>query len=141
MAAVVGVAAVIKSASSVHAHDSSAFGGRRLNFEPRRPLDTGGFFKVVELLPRWGTDATLEQIGQIWKGAGYRNIAEIDDTLSNPALSGVDRAMLQIAKATFFNFEGEPNRAYEVLTQTRSWVEKDDAVAEKRFPLSSISRE
>ena len=29
----------------------------------------------------------------------------------------------------FFNFEGEPNRAYEVLKQARSLVEKSDEIA------------
>ena len=39
--------------------------------------------------------------------------------------------MLLITKAMFFNYEGEPKRAYEVLEQARSVVEKDDALAEK----------
>ena len=41
------------------------------------------------------------------------------------------RVVLLLSKATFFNFEGEPNRGYEVLQQARSLVEKNDEIAQK----------
>ena len=36
-----------------------------------------------------------------------------------------------ISKAILFNYEGEPNRAYEVLEQSRAWVEKNRKLAEE----------
>lgn len=35
-------------------------------------------------------------------------------------LPDLNRVVLLLSKATFFNFEGEPNRGYEVLQQARS---------------------
>ena len=37
--------------------------------------------------------------------------------------------VLLVKKATFFNYEGEPNRAYEVLEEVRSLLAKDDFLA------------
>ncbi len=125
------VAALMYSSRGVHARSSAADGRRDLRFEPRASLDTSGFTTVVERLPSWKPDSTLDEIGKIWHEVGYRNIAEIDKTLSKPDVSPGDRIMLLISKASFFNYENEPKRAYEVLQQARSMVEKEDALAEQ----------
>ena len=94
-------------------------------------MDTSGFTSVVENLPRWKPDSTLEELSRIWSDVGHRNIAEIDGALSNPAVSANDRFMLQMTKAMFLNYEGEPRQAYELLEEMRPWVESEDAIAEK----------
>ena len=53
-------------------------------YRPRQPLDTNGFVSLVKRLPRWTPDASLEDIGNIWRGAGHREIKKIDDHLSDP---------------------------------------------------------
>ena len=39
--------------------------------------------------------------------------------------------MLLMTKAMFLNYEGEPRQAYELLEQTRPWVQSEDAITEK----------
>ena len=86
---------------------------------------------MVEGLPRWKPDSTLEELSRIWQGIGTRSVAEIDTALPNPRLPSGARLSLLIAKAAFLNYEGEPNRAYQVLEEARSLVEQDDDLAQK----------
>ena len=120
---------LIYTSRGLHARPSAAEVHRALKFQPRGTLDTSGFTSVVENLPSWKPDSTLAEISKIWSGVGYRDIAEIDDTLSKPELEAGDRIMLLITKAMLFNYEGEPERAYEVLVQARAKVEEDDTLA------------
>ena len=71
-------------------------------------MDTSGFTSVVEHLPRWKPDSTLEELSRIWSDVATRNIAEIDSALSKPAVSSSDRFMLLMTKAMFLNYQGEP---------------------------------
>jgi hypothetical protein len=105
--------------------------GRTVAYQPRRPLDTGGFFNVLAHLPPWKPNASLEEISNICRGLGYKNIEDIDRSLSDASKSEEQRLTLLISKAILFNYEGEPNRAYEVLEQTRLWVEKNQKLAEE----------
>ena len=114
---------------------------RGRTFEPRGSLDPSGFTSVVENLPHWKPDSTLEELGRIWSDAGHRDIAEIDGVLSNPAVSASDRFMLLMTKGMFLNYEGEPRQAYEHLEQMRSWVESEDAIAEQGLYTLIYSRE
>src|SRR5262249_49747305 len=61
----------------------------------------------------------------------YKNVEEIDRSLADPGKSDVQRLTLLISKAILFNYEGEPNRAYEVLEQARSWIEKTPTLAKE----------
>jgi hypothetical protein len=102
---------------------------RQLAYEPRRPLDTGGFKAAVSFLKPWGGDATLEEISQTWQDVGHRTIEEVDKQLAARALSLQELLSFQLLKAMLYNYEGEPQRAYEVLVALRSQIEQDDAVA------------
>jgi hypothetical protein len=106
-------------------------GRRSETYQPHRPLDTGGFFNVLAHLPPWKSDASLEEISGIYRGLGYKNIDVIDRSLSDNSKSDEARFTLLISKAILFNYEGEPNRAYDVLEQTRPWVEKNQKLAEE----------
>src|SRR5262249_22881984 len=96
---------------------------------PGQAVDTGGFFNVLAHLQPWKADASLEEIGNVFRGLGYKNIEVIDRGLADPGKSDVQRLTLLISKAILFNYEGEPNRAYEVLERARSWVEKMPTLA------------
>jgi hypothetical protein len=100
-------------------------------YRPRQKLDTNGFVSLVKRLPRWTPDASLAEIGNIWRGAGNREIKKIDDRLSDPKLADLPRAINLMAKAMFLNYEGDPKRAYEILEQARSVAAKNDAVAQE----------
>ena len=58
-----------------------------LNYEPRRPLDTGGFKAATTFLTPWGPDATLEEIASAWRRVGYRTIENIDRQMAGRVFS------------------------------------------------------
>jgi hypothetical protein len=126
-----GCVALVLSASGLHAQRSTSAAAVNRIFEPRRRMDTSGFSSLVEGLPHWKPDSTLEELSRIWSDVGRRDIAKIDGALRDPAMSASDRFMLLITKAMFLNYEGEPARAYDLLEQTRLWVLGEDAIADK----------
>src|SRR5262249_10514342 len=101
---------------------------RRLKYQPRQPMDTSGFYQALAHL-RWPPDASLEAIRENWRTVGARMIEELDKALPPPGKSDSHRLLILLSKAGVFNYEGETNAAYELLEQTRSWVEKHDALA------------
>src|SRR5580704_13459355 len=112
-----GIVVITYSGSGLHARPAVAAARGPLHYEPRQNLDSSGFNFVVESLPRWKPDSTLEELSRIWQGFGNRSIAEIDQALPNPRMPSKDRFLLMVTKAAFHNYEGEPNRAYEVLEE------------------------
>ncbi len=129
--AVCAFSALLLSARGTHARASSSAAARSLAFEPRAVMDTSGFGSLVESLPRWKPDSTLEELGRIWNGADRRSIAEIDGVLANAAVPASDRFALLMTKAMLLNYGGETRRAYDVLEQTRAWLLGEDAIAGK----------
>src|SRR5262245_61288102 len=119
---IVGIAAAVLMTSSRGMNARLADDRRQPGYKTREPLDTGGFFNVLSHLPPWKPDASLAEISALSRGLGYRNIEEVDRSLSDPKNTDVQRLTLLVSKAILFNYEGEPDRAYEVLTQARSWV-------------------
>jgi hypothetical protein len=95
---------------------------RALKYQPRLPVDTAGF-GIIQAYLRWRHGASLEEIGDVWKGAGYHAIEQVEQSLRDPRQTDAGRLKLLLSKAGAFHYEGEPARAYEVLEQTRSWVE------------------
>ena len=122
---------LVWSSRGLQARPTAARARGNLKYEPRATMDTSGYASVLELLPRWGTDQTLRGISEIWRDAGARGIAKIDDEVSKSGALDIDRVTLLIAKALLLNFDSKPQLAYDVIQQTRSSVEKDDALAEK----------
>ena len=99
--------------------------------EPRAAMDTSGFGSLVESLPRWRADSTLEELSRIWSGAERRNIAEIDGILANASVPPGDRFTLLMTKAMLLNYAGETRQAYDVLEQTRTWLLGEDTIVDK----------
>ena len=93
--------------ASCFARFSGAF-AQDLKYKPRQLVDSSGFTGVLDILPRWKPDSTLEEIGRIWQGIGHQGIARIDEILLNPAISNGDRVQLLVKKATLLNYEAEP---------------------------------
>ena len=84
--------------------------------------------RFLRALPRWKPDSTLEEVSAIWQGIGDRSVGRIDEILNNPAVSSGERVQLLVKKATLLNYDGKPERAYEVLAEARSLVETDRAL-------------
>jgi len=104
---------------------------KQLKYEPRRPLDIGGFKAAVTVLQPWGRDATLAEISAAWDRVGYRTIEELDRQMAGRVLSVQEQLPIQFLKAMLYNFEGDPKRAYEVTERLRALVETDDSAAQE----------
>jgi hypothetical protein len=103
--------------------------GRPLRYQPRLPMETsGGNSALVHV--RWPIEASLEDIRENWRTVGARMAEELDTALPPPGKSDTHRLQILLSRAAVWNFEGEPGRAYELLEQTRPWVEQDDGLAE-----------
>ncbi len=128
--AVAAIVVLSRNFSGAAARPSTPVSPRKLAYHPREKFDASGFASVLERLPPWKPDASLEEISEVWRRFGYRSIKRIDAELADPKLADSRRVYLLVTKAIMFNFEAEPKRSYEVLNELRSWVEKRPSVAE-----------
>src|SRR5262249_35110972 len=101
----------------------------------RHLIETSGFAEVLSHL-RWTTDASLEDVRASWLAAPAKALDVLDRFVPPPGKSDSQRLGMLLSKANVLNFQGEPNRAYDVLAETRSWVEQQDSVAE--FGLATV---
>jgi hypothetical protein len=109
----------------------------RLSYRAKEPLDTGGFTAVLPMLKPWPASASLEQISDSFHRAGYRLIDQIDQSLARQPRPDPQKIVLTLMQAALWNYEGEPGRAYQVLEQTRSWIE-DKPELDQRWRYSVI---
>ncbi len=100
-----------------------------LKYAPRFDLDTSGAVQASTHV-RWPPDATLEEIRDNWQTVCPRMMAELDAAMPPPGKCDSQRLLLLVGKVNVFNMQGDTKSAYELLEQTRSWVEKQDELAE-----------
>ncbi len=103
-------------------------------YVPRRTRDSSGFFQMAALVKPWPRGASLEEVGQHFRNAGFRIIEDIDGNLAlqNRPQSGApnnDELSSILVKVLMFNYEGQPEEAYQVLEETRQRVENNDELA------------
>ena len=102
-----------------------------LVYQEKKPVDTGGFTAVLPTLDRWPPTASFEEIGRVFKDVGFRNIEKIDRQLAAPGFPNDRRIIFELAKASLFNYEADPGRAYDVLKKVRSGLLEDDKLAQQ----------
>jgi hypothetical protein len=104
---------------------------RAISFRPHEAIDVSGFSVVGPSLQPWKSDASLETIGESWKRAGYRLGEMLAKTLDDARKRKDPREIvaLLMTKAQIFNYEGEPDRSYEIAQEARSLAEANDHVA------------
>ncbi|MFN0018502.1 MAG: CRTAC1 family protein [Pirellulaceae bacterium] len=105
-------------------------------FQPRQELDSGGFTLVTTTIPPWRPDASLAEIGDIWRRIGYRRIEQLDKQLAAQVTPPRDKFAYLMMKAGLLNYEGDPKLAYEVLEECRAIVAGDEELS--RGALSSV---
>ncbi|HUG91246.1 MAG TPA: CRTAC1 family protein [Planctomycetaceae bacterium] len=89
-------------------------------YAPRRFVDIGGFTVRKSFVSGWRSDASLQEVARAWSDAGSHVAERIDAELRRPGITTVDRLNALLAQATMLNYNGEPRRAYELLSQIRS---------------------
>jgi hypothetical protein len=130
------------SPTSVHNLEPAARGpipsrGLGPGYFKRVPMvDPSGFAAIQLMIPKWKPDASLKEISDVWKGAGYRAIEAIDKKLADKALSDGDRVLTTLKKFALLNSEGESKKSRDVLEQLRSFVQSDERIA--REGLASL---
>ncbi len=112
---------------------STRFEGRRLAFRPYEPTDTSGYQVVLAALDPWKPGDSLEKVSASWREPGHKLIAKLEGTLESARRAGDHRkaAAMLMTKSLLLNYEGEPERSYEVLSEARSIVEDSDQVAQE----------
>ena len=113
------------------AHSSDIQSGRLAGYLPRKTIDTEGFQSVCLRMPGWKPEATLEEIAEIWRRVGYRNIEVVDRSLADPRLPDADKLDLMMGKTILLNYENEPKKAYETLEELRSWLDTRPEIAQE----------
>ncbi len=87
--------------------------------------DISGFASLGGAFAGWKAGATLEEIAQVWQGAGRRALADLDRQLGKSDLALKDRIPLFLKKASFLNSEAEPEKAYATLQELRRLLDED----------------
>ncbi len=101
----------------------------KLVYEPRKLLDLSGSSLMMKNIT-WNPNDSLEAIGKAWQGAARRKIDQIDQYLAGKEMpSDRTKIDLLLTEATYYNSEGQPDQAYELMTQARSLAERSEDLA------------
>jgi hypothetical protein len=126
------LAATVQSKTAAPPDARSAHVRRPPDYQSRyMGVDTSGFLLAFDLLVPWEPRASFEDVARSWNRIGYRNIESIDRSLAQGNISDQVRYEMQEKKASLYNYEGEPRRAYQVLEQLRLQAESDEQWASK----------
>lgn len=99
-------------------------------------MDTGGFLALLTMVDRWPEDATLDQVRASFRDAGHRSIAKLEEAMERADTSERKKIVLTFIKASMFNYEGEPQKAYEVATKLRTSLEQNEPLAQEWLYLA-----
>jgi hypothetical protein len=104
-------------------------------FKPRKSFDSSGSDSLYRGSKPWKDPTSLEEIREASLDLGHRNIVQADAFLAGRLLPDSklfqDKFQARIFKATMFMYEGEPNKAYEVLQEARKQVESSPQLAKE----------
>jgi hypothetical protein len=99
------------------------------SYSERKGIDSSGFTAVLSALPRWPETAPFAEIRETFRGAGSRDIAQIDAALETLSGSTEQQIVLQLMKAALFQYDGDPERCSQELEKARRSLASGDAVA------------
>ena len=103
----------------------------KIHFVERRQIDTSGLKELMQSIEPWSPTAPLDDIAQAWNRLGYRKIEAIDRRLESEPKNIQTLLSALFAKATYYNYEGDPTAAYQVLQQLRDELEQNEAMAQE----------
>ena len=102
-----------------------------LNYKPRMPIDSSGYSFMSAKLKPWSRAASLEEIADAYRNIGHKLIRSVDEQLADPTIPSQFRIQSQIIRASLMIYEGEPDRAYQAMCETRTEIEANPAEAEE----------
>jgi hypothetical protein len=106
-------------------------------FYPRqRVTEDSGLPLRFDALPRWKPDASLEEIRNSWRRAGYLAIEKIEKELADASMPEINRVLSTLTKSTLLNAEAETRASYQLLKELRTTVEANERLA--TTTLSSV---
>ena len=130
--AALSVLAIYAAATPRGSIATPAAGRPRVNYEPRKAIDMGGYAMVTQAVKPWAPDASPAEIAESWRGPGYRNIERLAEHMKRNG--SADPISPFILKAMLLNYEGEARQAYETLAEARSLAEAQDLLAREWLP-------
>lgn len=101
-------------------------------FHSRQPVDASGYSFVLPQVKPWPAEASLDEVAQSWKKPGHEIAEEMVEKISD-SLADDDLIALQTQEATCWTYDGEPKRAFELITKLRSRVENDPELSAKKL--------
>jgi hypothetical protein len=102
-----------------------------LNYQPRQPFETSGFTQLLSRLKPWKRDIPLPELADVFRRLGYRAIEALERSDLAKGSTGDDRVTYYLLKASFYFYEGEPQRASQVLATARAEIEESPVLAEQ----------
>jgi hypothetical protein len=130
-------AAALPSSPRDHASVNSPGGGidnlasiPRASFKPREEVDTAGFKWIMQTVEPWGRNQTsLESVAQAFTTSFRKSLDTLTQHIESPTDSPQSIASARYTRASFYNAQGEPEKAYQDLCATRAWVEQNPLAA------------
>lgn len=92
-------------------------------YQARRTVDTGGYALITDNLDDWGPHASLEDIRNAFLKSEAQTKTRIERALSDTSLSSGNQVQLGMTYASFLNYVGDPQKAYEALEKERKRIE------------------
>jgi hypothetical protein len=107
----------------------------KLAYEPRKLLDLSGSSLMMKNIA-WNPSDSLEEIGKAWQGVARKKIERIHPYLGREVPPDHTKLDLLLTEATYSNYEGQPEQAYQRMVQARSLAEgRDDLAREWLFTI------
>jgi hypothetical protein len=103
---------------------------KSLAYQPRQPIDTGGFMLAMHGMKSWNDGNSLEEIEKAFDHVAERHIQQLDSDLAK-GLRPDQELQLLLTKVSLYLYDGDPIRASALLAEVRAKVEASDALSEK----------
>ncbi len=104
--------------------------GSLIEYRPREDMDISGFADFSPFVGAWGPRASLAEVRDSFVGAAARGIEAMDRQLAVSNRPAYEHISSLLTKTLLLSFEGETDKAYEVLGRARLLVESDPLLAQ-----------
>jgi hypothetical protein len=100
-----------------------------IDYQVRKPFDASAFTHILARMKPWPSRASLDDVREVFTHLGQDSIRELEQVIASGNVPPDDLVGLRAIQATCWNYEGKPERAYELLTQIRTRVESDETLS------------